>query len=258
MQSSYNLIKENRAFSGETKKIITEYVIKPHEISAEGKKTQLVEETLSLEEAKRYVSSYEKIGQGIVEEAKRKREQYLLESIERANELEKDAYEKGYRQGIENGHEDGKKEAFEKYIPEAEKEAEQIIQNASDIYEYAKDNYSEYLDSKKKEILNLVLEVSKKVLNREILENPKINALIEQALNLSKGAENVIIKCNAIHVDELKKNIEIWKPSYNISGEIFLLPDNNMKPGNAVIEKDSGIIKVGIDIGMEKIKNVLT
>lgn len=253
MQSSYNLIKENRVLSGETKKIKTEYISKKlEEISDE------TNESITIEEAQKYISSYEKIGQGIIEEAKRKREQYMLESIERANELEKDAYEKGYKQGLLNGHEDGKKAAFEKHIPEAKKEAEEIIKNATKSLKFASEDYNKYLEEKKKDILNLVLEVSRKVLNREILEKPSINSLIEQALYLSKGAENVIVKCNSIHISELKSNIEIWKPSYNIVGEIFLLPDDNMKPGNAIIEKDSGIIEVGIEIGMEKIKNALT
>lgn len=253
MQSSYSLIKENRVLSGETKKIKTEYQAKRH-----GDMSGEASDSLTIEEARKYVSSYEKIGQGIIEEAKKKREQYLFETIERANELEKDAYEKGYNQGLLNGHEDGEKEALEKYIPQAKKEAQEIIENAQKCLKSAREDYNKYLEEKKKEILNLVLEVSKKVLNREILEKPSINSLVEQALYLSKGSENVIVKCNSIHNDELKKNIEIWKPSYNIVGEIFLLPDDNMKPGNAIIEKDSGIIEVGIDIGMEKIKNVLT
>ena len=249
MQSSFNLIKGKMVQSAETTTIETEYIP-----TAKQENGQEITE----EDAKKYISSYEKIGQGIIEEAKREKEKYMLETIEKANELEKEAYNKGYKQGLENGREDGKKEAYQTYVPKAQEDAEKLAENATNLLKEAKKEYDNYIDSKKKEIIDMILNVSSKVLNREIQMNPNIQSMIEQALILSKGEKNVIIKCNTIHVIDLKNKIEEWKPVYNITGEIFVLADDNMVPGNAVIEKDSGRIEVGIEIGMEKIRESLT
>lgn len=248
MQSSFNLIKGKMVQSMEAKTIETEYIPAKQENGQE----------MTEEEAKKYISSYEKIGQGIIDEAKREKEKYMLETIEKANELEKEAYNKGYNQGLENGREDGKKEAYETYVPKAQENAEKLAENATNLLKEAKKEYDNYIDSKKNEIIEMILSISSKVLNREIQMNPNIQSMIEQALILSKGEKNVIIKCNTIHVIDLKNKIEDWKPTFNITGEIFVLADDNMVPGNAVIEKDSGRIEVGINIGMGKIRESLT
>lgn len=251
MQSSFSVIKENRAQKGSVKEISTNYEVK---IDNKDTKEVISEETgVTYEEAKRYIESYEKIGKSIIEDASRKKDKCIQEAYEKASLIEKEAYEKGYSQGQKNGYDDGKKEALD----EAREEADKIINDAENVLLNAKKDYSDYLDSKSEDILNLVIEVARQVLKRDISENIDISKMVEEALKLSKDEENLIIKCNPVYVDELKKNIDIWKPSYNIKESIFVLPVDSMEKGEAIIEKDSGVIKVSIDTGLEKIKNAL-
>ena len=84
-----------------------------------------------------------------------------------------------------------------------------------------------------------------------------MNSIVEEAFKISKGEDNVILKVNSIHVEELKSQIDKWKISYGIKNEIFVLKDETLEPGNAVLEKPSGIIKVGVEIGMEQIRKAL-
>ena len=37
----------------------------------------------------------------------------------------------------------------------------------------------------------------------------------------------------------------------------FYFTDNYLEPGNAILEKTSGIVKVGIDIGMNRLKKAI-
>lgn len=252
MQSSFSVIKENRTFNSGAKTISTNYDIKI-ENEEEVNEISSKETGVTYEEAKRYIESYEKIGQSIIDEASKKKDKYIREAIDKASLIEKEAYEKGYSQGQKNGYDDGFKEAMD----EAKEEVDNLISEAQSVLANAKKDYADYLDSKSEEILNLVIEVSKQVLKREISENVDISSMVEEALKLSKDEDNIIIKCNGIHVDELKKNIDIWKPSYNIKDSIFVLQVDSMEEGKAIIEKDSGIIEVSINIGLEKIKNAL-
>lgn len=84
-----------------------------------------------------------------------------------------------------------------------------------------------------------------------------MNNLVEEAFKLSKGEESMVIKVNKVHIEKLKENIDKWKVAYDIKNEIFILEDTFLEPGNAVIEKTSGIIKVGIDSGLSEIKKAL-
>ncbi|MGG7176580.1 FliH/SctL family protein [Clostridium paraputrificum] len=254
MQSSYNLIKKDRALSGDLKKISTEY----NKVESYESIDEVVEESgITLEEAQNYIKNYENIGRNILAEAQAKRDSFMVEAITKAEAMEKEAYEKGYEQGVENGYSDGKKEALDKYIPQAENQYNNILMKAEKILKGAEKNYEEYLESKKQEIIKLSISIAEKILAREINKESGINELVDEALKLSKGEENVIIKCNPIHENELKKQINMWKTSYNISGEIFILSSENIAAGNAIIEKSSGMIKVGIDVGLEKVKEAI-
>ena len=55
----------------------------------------------------------------------------------------------------------------------------------------------------------------------------------------------------------MKNNISKWKVQYSVKNDIFVMADDSMEKGNAILEKPSGIVKVGIDIGMEQIRKTL-
>ena len=254
MQSSYSLIKKERALSGDFKKISTEYV----KDNSHDNVDEFSEEAgITFEEAQNYIKSYENIGKNILAEAQAKRDNFMIEAISKAEAMEKEAYENGYKQGIENGYQDGKKEALDKYIPQAENEYNNILMKAEKILKDAKNDYEVYLESKKDKIIQLSISIAEKILAREITKESGINELVDEALRISKGEENVIIKCNPIHENELRNQILIWKTSYNITGEIFILASDDIPAGNATIEKNSGKIKVGLDIGLEKVKEAI-
>lgn len=253
MHSSYNLIKEDRVINRDTKIVETEFIIN----SKENDDREVIDKGISYEEAQKYIKNYENIGQNIIIEAQRKRDSFLFETTARANEIEKEAYDKGYKQGIQNGYDDGKKEAYDSCLPEAIKEADETRERAENMLKSASNSYEAYLHVKKQDILELAVSIAENILNREIKTKDGINNIVDSALQLSKGEENVMIKCNPEHEEDLKKEIFIWKTKYNIKGEIFILPDDEISPGNAIIEKNTGKIEVGIDIGLERIREVL-
>ena len=256
MHSSYNLIKEDRVENRDGMRIETEYFM-PQDEALENDENLLTFKGITYEDAQNYIKNYENIGQNILIEARKRKDEYLVEMLQKAEIIEKEAYEKGYKQGSQNGYEDGKKEAFDSTIPIATKEAKELREEAENILNSARNDYEDYLNSKKTEILELALVIAENILNREIKEKDGINNLVDSALELSKGEENVIIKCNPKHEEQLKNEILIWKTTYNIKGEIFIIADKDIRLGNAIIKKNNGKIEVGIDIGLERIREVL-
>ena len=254
MHLSYNVIKENRILDKDVKTISTDV-----NLNLEEEAQNIQGETgITYEEARSYINNYEKIGMEIIEDAKRKKNEYIIEMTEKGKDIEKEAYNKGYDQGLINGREDGRNEAFEKAVPEAKQEAQHIIDEAEDILKSAKIEYDKFLEDKRQEIINMTLDIAYQVLKREVQDADSLNGLIDEAIKLSKGAENVIIKCNPKYKEELEGHKEMWKTLSNIEGEIFILPDVNMEFGSAIVEKSTGKVEVGIDIGLDRIKEALS
>ena len=266
MQSSDSLIKNGFAKSGEKKVITTEYVSKV-QIAAmeEAGKNQLEEELLNESEKanspqidpEELLKRYEEIGQRIIQDAENEKKALLLRIQMEASNAEKNAYEKGYEQGMKNGYDDGYKKAYDETIENAQKQAADIVGNAEKLLKSAQSDYAEYLDNKKNEVIKLALNIAESITRKSLDRNDSMNDLIEEAFKISKGEESIILRSNSFHIDELKKNCERWKLSYAIKSEIFVISDDSMEPGNAILEKPSGIVKVGVDVGMEQVKKAI-
>lgn len=260
MQSSYrSLIKKNFAKSGENKVISTEYVCKKpvfERIEMDQIEEEVIEQVPQID-PEELLKRYEDIGQRIIQDAKREKQAIALRAQMEANAAEKAAYEKGYAQGLENGYEDGYKKVYEENVEAAKAEAAEIVNKAEALLKSAHKNYEQYLENKKLEIIKLALEIAEGITMKTLSEKGAMNSLIEEAFKLSRGEESIILKVNSIHVEELKGQAEVWKKTYGIKNEIFVLADDFMNPGNAILEKPNGEVKVGVDIGMEQIRKAL-
>ena len=261
MQSSYNLIKNGFAKQGESKVISTEYVSKKIVFEEIEEEQEEEEEEIIVKapeiDPEELLKRYEDIGQRIIQDAKNEKQVIALRAQMDADVAEKKAYEKGYEQGLQNGYDDGYKKAYDETIDAAKAEAAEIVNKAELLLKSAHENYSKYLENKKVDVVKLALEIAESIAQKELSNDDSMNLIIEEAFKISKGEDNVILKVNSIHVEELKSEVERWKISYGIKNEIFVLTDDFMEPGNAILEKPSGIVKVGVDIGMEQIRKAL-
>ena len=263
MQSSYSLLKNGFAKEGESRVISTEYV-RPKAIFEE-----LVEEEQEVEEEEEVIVKvpqidpeellrrYEDIGHRIIQDAKREKQVIDLRAQMEANAAEKKAYEKGYEQGLQNGYDDGYKKAYDETIDAAKAEAADIVNKAELLLKSAHENYSKYLETKKVEVVKLALEIAESIAQKALSNADSMNLIIEEAFKISKGEDNIILKVNSVHVEKLKSEVQRWKIAYGVKNEIFVMADDFMEPGNAILEKPSGIVKVGVDIGMEQIREAL-
>ena len=254
MQSSYSLIKRNLAKQGQSKVISTEYEIKRNFVE----ETEEPKVTIDPEEV---LKRYEDIGKRIIQDAKNEKQAMMLKAQMEANKAEKQAYEQGYSQGTQNGYEDGYKDGREKAYAEtievARAEAAEMRLKAETLLNSAKENYDMYLDNKKREVIELSLQIASEICKKELTQSDSLNQLIEEAFKLSKDEENIVIKVNEVHSEEFKSQISKWKIMYGIKNEIFILVDNELEPGNAVLEKNSGVVKVGIEPGMDQIRKAI-
>ncbi|MDV4149704.1 flagellar biosynthesis/type III secretory pathway-like protein [Clostridium sp. AL.422] len=248
MQSSCNLIKNSSALKSSKKIIETNY-------RTNSEVEEIEDEQCRIEyEIKK---NYETLGANIIKKAKLEAEEIMIKSRKMASEVEKIAYEEGYKQGKSNGFEDGYNEGLEKVRRDTEQEIRINIEKSEEILKKANEEYKEYLLTKEKEIIKLAFNMASIIAKRELEASEGIITLIENILEEAKGEENIIIRCNNVHVKDINEKINYYKKAYAIKGEIFILEDTLMEPGNAVIDKGTGKAFVGLDVALEKLENEL-
>jgi flagellar assembly protein FliH len=251
MHSSYSVIKQNNVVANGNKEITTEfYVPKKATINKNDYEDGELSVAEQNEAVARHMESYESLAKILVENARRQGEEILSKAFEEAQKIELDTYEKAYREGKQKGYDD----AYNEILPEAQAEAASMISNAREMLFDAKKQYEAYLEDKKAEIINLSINIAEQILKRELKTKDGLNELIYNTIKESRNADTFIIRTNKIYVDELKDNIRDWKESLGLKAEIFIVPDEAINEGNALIEKNNGKIEVGIDMGMKAIK----
>lgn len=248
MQSYYSIIKNASTTSGEVKMVATAY----------NKDSVILNEVKeAIQQSDNVSNNYEQLSEEVLKDAENKSNEILNMAYEKAKQIEKDAYENAYKQGLKNGFEDGKKEVIDKLLQTAEEEAERLREEASEVLINCNEKYNAYLKEKEREIVNLSLNIAEKILRKKIKEDEVVSNIVNEVIESFRESESIIIKTNPFHSEEIKRNVEKWKYNYAIKGEIFIIEDKGIEEGNVVLEKPSGKVFVGIDIGLEKIKEAL-
>lgn len=252
MQSLYKVIKSSSVVDDKPKEIITNF---QHDEAKNNEKSVQVEDN-----AKAFIDSYENLAKNMIENARRQSEIILSSAYTEAEKIEEEAYEKAYNLGKEAGYNDGFKTAYEEgyqaNVDKALAEAEVIKNNADNILKSSVDEKNRYLKEKEQEIKNLIINCVEAVLKREIKDKEALNEIIYDVFSEIKNSKSIIIKSNSIYCEGFKKDLEIWKEQVPIKGEVFIIPDDSIEEGSAVIERDNGKVVVSVDIAMESIKEI--
>lgn len=250
MQSLSNIIKNTNVKTEGKKAIATDYPSMLDNVDEVKEVKEIVNEEEIL---KKKAESYEVLAKTMIENARMQSEAIISKAYEEAQNIEQQAFDQGYEIGKEQGY----KDAYEETIGKSTKEAEKMIQNASSILKSAKTDYEKYLSNKQKELLQLAVNMAETVLKKKLAETDGLADMIIETLSSSRNSDIYIIRVAKKHVTELKDKVAGWKERLGLKGEVFIIGDEELAPGNAVIEKSSGKVVVGLDIGMESIRRAI-
>lgn len=192
-----------------------------------------------------------------ITEAEEKKEQMLSNVEEKIQEREKKGYTEGYSQGIKNGYEDGYKEAYEEHIDRAREESKIIREQADYMLFQANKEAADYMEEQSKNIVRIALNIASSVLREHFKDEDSMNNLLKQIIEEHKRSRTFIVKCNSIYKESVESQIDNWKSTIAINSDIFVIVDDNMEIGNAVIQKDNGKVTIGIDCGFERLRDEL-
>lgn len=251
MQSSYRVIKNHYVQNLGNKEISTEF----EKIQAK----EVVEENI-----KNNYESYEILANRLLDNARSKSDKIIASAYQEATSIEndtklkaeqlmKESYSKGYEEGSSKGYED----AYNENYPKIKQQCEVMQKQAEEVLLEAKKAYELYLEEKKYEIKDFILDTVETILKQAVKNEDSLEEMIFNSLEEVKNAKSFIIRCNSMYVENLNSKVDSWKEQLAFKGDIFVLKDDSLEPGTALIDKGTGKITVSIDYALDKLKKLL-
>lgn len=163
-------------------------------------------------------------------------------------------------------------------ISRAREEAEAIREAA------AKEGYQEGLDSAKEDIalvkdaisvffeadqrvydaiapdiLDISLDIAKKIIKKEMKEDPQIliDNIKEILKGLSKEESKIMLKVNPMQADILKQEIPQAVSDIGLEAKVVIIPDENTMEGGCLLTTTNGVIDATIETQLSIISEVL-
>mgnify|MGYP003799718107 CR=1 FL=1 len=249
MKSLSNIIKSTR-------------VIESNIISKDEKDAEIAIDDALLEEAReRYeeiIINANKKSNDIINSAYEKSEEVLNDSYERAQEIFKDFEVKGYDKGHKNGYKEGYELGYEKGYKEGKKDSEGLISEALDIKQYYIEKRNRLLKDLEEDIIQLVISVYEKVLYEKVEEDEKlIISLILNGIDNLEISEKLTIIVSQEDYDVVEKSRDIILAKASLVDEIDIRINSDMVKGDCILETSKGNVDVSIHNQLEEIKDLL-
>lgn len=160
----------------------------------------------------------------------------ISDAKKRAEEIENQAREKGYK----DGHEKGQKEGF--------KEITSLMESLSDAITSLMNTRQELFQQSEKEMINLVSLVAAEIVYREIKQDEKIIAdVLRNALKEVHSKQKVVIRLNPSDM-EVARNFgkELIEKIDSVEG-IKLKSDSAITEGGCIVETNIGSLDATVE-----------
>jgi flagellar assembly protein FliH len=179
-------------------------------------------------------------------QAQEEAEKIVAEARQQAQELEaqtRQTIDDERKTALEQGREEGHAEGF----AEGRAEVERLVQRTQTVLERAQDKRGEILIDTEREIVNLVLVISRKVV-KVISESQRdiIVANVKEALQKVRDRGTVIVRVNLADLNLATEHTKDFIKSLEGVKSIQVQEDSSVDQGGCIIETDFGEIDARI------------
>jgi len=202
-------------------------------------------------EVKRQTDEAQVLKQQAQEEAERIIEDAKVKATEIEEEVRK-SLENERREAKEQGKTEGKEDGF----AEGKAEVDRLIERTQTVLERAQDKRADILSDTEKEIIYLVLLITRKVI-KVISENQRdvIISNVVEALRKVKAKGNITIKVNLADLKLATEHKQDFIALMEGVKTINIVEDSSVDKGGCVIETDFGEIDARIASQLAEIEN---
>ncbi len=182
-----------------------------------------------------------------IDEAKSKAEQIVLIAKNEGESIRNQAYDEGFAEGKNDATAIGEELAL-KHTEEFERFIEKLKQYQTSMF-----------DDVKSEILDAVIDISRKILHVEIQKNDEalINLINTAIVNIAQEENKKIMLSNA-DFERLEKSQSSSYLEMLAEKDIKVIPSSEVNEGECRADYKNGSINVGIETQLDRAKHILT
>ena len=140
-------------------------------------------------------------------------------------------------------------------MSEAKEDIERVKEAIGEFFNAKQEVY----DSIAPDILEISLDIAKKIIKKEMTENPEIllNNFKDILKGLSKEETKIILKVNPVQVAMLKQEIPEAMSTAGLEAKVIIIPDETVMEGGCMITTTNGVIDATIETQLAIISEVL-
>jgi len=224
-----------RQWNDEKEKMISSAKSEAEKIIYDAKMEAFDETRKQADEAQAVKQNAEDIAQRIIEDAKTRAQQLEDEMRQTLTAERVDALEQGKTEGKDEGYADGKKEV------------DRLIERTHVILKSAQEKRGEILKETEKEIVDLVLLITRKVI--KVLSENQRSIIIQnviEALRKVKSKGSVIIRVNLSDLELATEHKQDFINVMEGAKSVLVMEDSSVDKGGCIIETDFGEIDARI------------
>jgi flagellar assembly protein FliH len=205
------------------------------EIRKKAEETAAEESGKLLDDARAMKTDAETRSAEIIKNAQEEAEKITSKAKEEEEEIKKSAVDEGFTKGHEDGFQEGNREAS------------RLIERVQTILERIMDKRQEILDETERQVIDLVLLITRKVV-KVIAENQRdvVVANIQEALKKVKGRGDVIIHVNLADMELSTEHKEEFIKAIEGDRKITIAEDSGVDKGGCIVETDFGEVDARI------------
>jgi len=243
-----NILRSSEVIIDSKKYVLTEKI----KIKKEEKEDDLLEKNIRnetvedlMEMKSEILEEAKKESDEILKNALKEKELMMAQTYDDSIEIREKAKKEGFEEGLKNAIESMK-----------EKERE-LLDEASNYKNEVVLKYDDFLKTREKRIVELVLNSVEKILNKEVVEDKElIESLVREGIEKSTFTRSIVIRvCESDYENALFRKSKILTFSKDISSIKFVI-DYALNPGGCIIESEIGNVDLGVETKFEKLKEI--
>ncbi len=216
-------------------------------------------ETAKVQEAEVKAPSEDDVKAKIMQDAMWKAEALIETAKAEAEQIRKDAYDKGFESGKQDGFEAGRQQALE----EEKKSVEENIKDLKDKIEH----YVTDMENQKEKILekylddlkNISLAIGEKIVQASLKSSSEVvkKMILAATEKLKKVAWAKIYIAKTGDEMELQGDAQLLQELSKLSDNVKIVIMEDAEPGTCIIELPKEIIDISTGTQMENIRDIL-
>lgn len=190
----------------------------------------------------------------LIAKAEQQAQNCLTAAEEQIASLKQNAYDEGYTKGYEEGFAKGQNEA----ALQSKKIIDDSVQKANAAFNAAQKAAQEMVISSERQIIDIAMSVAKKILARELDENPMvILPIVGEALEKVKDQEKILIRVSNEDYPIILQAKNDFQMLVGRDGVLTIAIDQTISTGSCMIDTPYGTVDARFDTKLEMLEKAL-